>query len=144
MSTWLDLNSNGSLIGVTYKKKTIEFLEILSQYYKFILFSAETLNTIEPIIKVIQQKKNYFDYFFYRENNNNFIGNEYNIDLKKIGRQLNYDDSLNLLCTNRMSRMRREKFTIWSYFNQSIFLYFKYICIFFDIIIRTIVFISSK
>ncbi len=74
---------------MTFRPFLIEFLEILSQYYELILFSAETLNTIEPIIKVIQRKKNYFDYIFYRENNNNFIGNEYNIDLKKIGRPLN-------------------------------------------------------
>ena len=88
----------------------IEFLEILSQYYEFILFSSETLNTIEPIIKVIQQKKNYFDYIFYRENNNNFIGNEYNIDLKKIGRPLsstiiidNFQQSSRLQKDNRIN-----------------------------------------
>ena len=80
------INNNQGVLK--FRPFLIEFLEILSQYYEFILFSSESLYYTESIIKAIQQKKTYFDYIFYRENNKIF-GNEYIIDIKKIGRPLN-------------------------------------------------------
>ena len=65
----------------------IEFLENVSQYYELILFTTETQYYAEPIIKAIEQKKNYFDFVFYRENCV-LIGNDYVKDLARIGRPL--------------------------------------------------------
>ena len=65
----------------------IEFLESVSQYYELILFTTETEYYAEPIIKAIEQKNNYFDYIFYKENCI-IVGNDYVKDLTRIGRPL--------------------------------------------------------
>ena len=65
----------------------LEFLEQVSLYYELVLFTTESENYVEPIIKAIEQRKKYFDYIFYKENCL-MIGNDYVKDLSRIGRPL--------------------------------------------------------
>jgi Dullard-like phosphatase family protein len=65
----------------------LEFLEQVSIYYELVLFTTESQQYVEPIIKAIEQRKKYFDYIFYKENCI-MIGNDYVKDLSRIGRPL--------------------------------------------------------
>ena len=64
-----------------------DFLESVKPYYELILFTSKTKYYTIPVMKVIQNNKNYFDFIFYREHCI-ILGNDYVKDLTRIGRSL--------------------------------------------------------
>ena len=81
-----NINKKRSII---FRPHLFEFLDLMKPLYELILFSSSTPDYVDPIVKLIEKEKKYFDYVLYRhhitldEDGNNVK------NLEKIGRDLN-------------------------------------------------------
>ena len=66
----------------------IEFLHIIKQFYELILFSSGTCDYVDPIIKVIEKKENFFEFVLYRQHISFDEKGEYYKDLNLLNRNI--------------------------------------------------------
>ena len=78
---------NNNQCSLKLRPYLFDFLESVKPYYELILFTSKTKYYTIPVMKVIQNNKNYFDFIFYREHCI-ILGNDYVKDLTRIGRSL--------------------------------------------------------
>ena len=65
-----------------------EFLHIIKQFYELILFSSGTCDYVDPIIKVIEKKENFFEFVLYRQHISFDEKGEYYKDLNLLNRNI--------------------------------------------------------
>ena len=72
---------------IFFRPGLFTFLSMLKPFYELITFTGATKEYAEPIVKLIEANKKYFDYNFYREhtvlNDNEFVK-----DISRIGRDI--------------------------------------------------------
>jgi len=66
----------------------IEFLHIIKQFYELILFSSGTCDYVDPIIKIIEKKENFFEFVLYRQHISFDEKGEYYKDLNLLNRNI--------------------------------------------------------
>ena len=85
------LNRNNSINqkrSIIFRPYLFKFLDLMKPLYELILFSSSTPDYVDPIVKLIEKDKKYFDFILYRhhitldEDGNNVK------NLEKIGRDL--------------------------------------------------------
>ena len=124
----LILDLDETLVCVKYSKKNnknilyfrpglYEFLDSMKVFYELISFTSATQNYAEPIIKVIESKKKYFSYYFYRPHNV-IIDKEFIKDISRIGRPLNKSIIVDNMGNN--FRLNRENgILIYPYYDEN-------------------------
>ena len=65
-----------------------EFLHIIKQFYELILFSSGTCDYVDPIIKIIEQNENFFEFVLYRQHISFDEKGEYYKDLNLLNRNI--------------------------------------------------------
>ena len=66
----------------------IEFLHIIKQFYELILFSSGTCDYVDPIVKIIEKKENFFEFVLYRQHISFDEKGEYYKDLNLLNRNI--------------------------------------------------------
>ena len=82
--TLVHINQKGDCI---LRPGLFKFLKEVKPYYELVSFSNKSKYSSEPIINIIEEKKNYFDNNLYREHLT-FIGKEFIKDISKLGRDI--------------------------------------------------------